>query len=134
MVDYLDKLIERAYKAMGKPLTTKQRKSMKSGTFCGPGRSFPVPNCKYVGVARSFLGRSKFSSSTKKKIAACINKKEKSLGCKGAKKAKAYIELSAVQKKLYSSEEFITTKQLVDASVKDPGKNIEHYLNFLLDK
>lgn len=36
----LTKLIDRAQRAIGKKLTTKDRKKLKSGTFCGPGRSF----------------------------------------------------------------------------------------------
>jgi hypothetical protein len=124
--NYLDKLIARAYAAMetAKPLTTKQRKKMKKGTFCGPNRSFPVPDCKHVGTAKAFLGRSKFSSSAKKKIAACINRKAKQLGCTPGKKAKAaikYIELSTEQKQLYSSEEFASTRALVEESIKNPG-------------
>ena len=123
----LDKLFERANKALevAKPLTTKQRKKMKSGTFCGPNRSFPVPDCKHVGTAKAFLGRSKFSSATKAKIAACINRKAKALGCTPGKKAKAdfpkYVELSTEQKQLYSSDIFETTKELVEESIKNPG-------------
>ena len=127
-VNFLDELFARANKAIefAKPLTTKQRKKMKSGTFCGPNRSFPVPDCKHVGTAKAFLGRSKFSSSTKKKIAACINRKAKQLGCTPGKKAKAsefpkYIELSTEQKQLYSSDIFATTKELVEESIKNPG-------------
>ena len=131
--NYLSKLIEKANKAIevAKPLTTKQRKKMKSSTFCGPGRSFPVNDCKHVGVAKAYLGRSNFSSSTKKKIAACINRKAKSLGCTPGKKAKAggtkdrafpkYVELSTEQKQLYSSDIFTTTKDLVAESIKNPG-------------
>lgn len=133
MKDYLDKLIERANKAMGKKLTTKDRKSLKSSTFCGPGRSFPVPDCKHVATAKAYLDRSKFSKSTKQKIAACINRKAKSLGCGVSKKAKAYRELSSEEKKLYSSDIFTTTKKLVESSIKDPGKDVNHYLNFLED-
>lgn len=130
----LEGLIEKAYRAIEKaaPLTTKQRKKMKSGTFCGPDRSFPVPDCKHVGTAKAFLGRSKFSASTKKKIAACINRKAKQLGCTPGKKAKAdeewsddyypkYIELAQEQKKLYSSEIFESTRRLVDGSIENPG-------------
>lgn len=129
-MDYLSKLIARANKAMevAKPLTTKQRKKMKKGTFCGPGRSFPVPDCKHVGAAKAFLGRSKFSASTKKKIAACINRKAKQLGCTPGKKAKAsgphypkYIELGTEEKMLYSSDVFRTTKELVEESINNPG-------------
>lgn len=128
----LDILIEKAYEVMQEvavPLTTKQRKKMKSGTFCGPGRSFPVPDCKHVGVARAYLGRAKFSKSTKQKIAACINSKAKSLGCTSGKSAKAseaegflpkFIELSYEQKQLYSSDIFKITKQIVEESLKNP--------------
>jgi len=127
-MDYLDKLIERADKALevAKPLTTKQRKKMKKGTFCGPDRSFPVPDCKHVAAAKAFLGRSKFSASTKKKIAACINRKAKQLGCTPGKKAKAikYIELSTEQKQLYSSDVFKATRKLVEQSIKEPNMEL----------
>lgn len=123
-MDYLNELIDRANKALevAKPLTTKQRKKMKKGTFCGPGRSFPVNDCKHVGVAKAFLKRSKFSASTKKKIAACINRKAKAMGCTSGKKAKAakYIDLSTEQKQLYSSDVFAVTKELVEESIKNP--------------
>ena len=130
----LDGLLERAQRAIEKaaPLTTKQRKKMKSSTFCGPDRSFPVNDCKHVGVAKAYLGRSNISAATKKRIAACINRKAKSLGCTPGKKAKAdeelsedympkYIELSQEEKRFYSSELFESTKQLVEDSIKNPG-------------
>jgi len=127
----LDKLIARANKAIevAAPLTTKQRKKMKKGTFCGPGRSFPVNDCKHVGVAKAYLARSKFSASTKKKIAACINRKAKQMGCTPGKKAKAtktfkYIELSTEEKQLYSSDIFSATKALVEESIKSPGMEL----------
>jgi len=110
---------------VAKKLTTKDRKKLKSSTFCGPNRSFPVPDCKHVAIAKAYLGRSKFSKATKKKIAACINRKAKELGCKTTKKAKAFIELSYEQKKLYSGEIFITTKQLVEESIKTPGMDLD---------
>ena len=130
----LEQVIVRAKRVIeeSKKLTTKDRKKLKSGTFCGPDRSFPVPDCKHVGTAKAFLGRSKFSAATKKKIAACINRKAKSLGCTPGKKAKAgeewpddympkYIELSQEEKRLYSSDVFESTKQLVEESINNPG-------------
>jgi len=127
-MDYLSKIIDRANKALevAKPLTTKQRKKMKKSTFCGPARSFPVPDCKHVAAAKAFLGRSKFSASTKKKIAACINRKAKQLGCTPGKKAKAvkYIELSTEQKQLYSSDVFKATRKLVEQSIKEPNMEL----------
>jgi len=101
-----------------------------------PNRSFPVPDCKHVAVAKAYLARSKFSKSAKKKIAACINRKAKQLGCKVSKKAKArydeagefeysrFIELSAEEKKLYTSDAFKATRKMVDNSMKSPNKDL----------
>ena len=97
-----------------------------------PGRSFPVADCKHAATAKAFLGRSKFSAATKKKIAACINSKAKAMGCDGEKKAKAseeeafpkFIELSSESKRLYSSDIFKETKDLVEESIKNPGMDL----------
>ena len=130
----MDQLFDRAQKALetAKKLTTKDRKKLKSSTFCGPDRSFPVPDCKHVAVAKTYLGRSKFSASTKKKIAACINRKAKQLGCNTSKKAKAsehelprFIELSYEEKKLYSSDVFESTKRLVEESINNPDMDLD---------
>jgi len=118
--DSLDKLIERANKIMGKKLTTKQRKKMKKSTFCGPNRSFPVPDCKHVAVAKAYLGKAKFSSATKKKIAACINRKAKALGCSVSKKAKADAELALLDDPIFES-----TKLLVEKSIEEPGLDMK---------
>ena len=132
-IEALNKLLERANKALGKetaaPLSTKQRKKMKESTFCGPGRSFPVPDCKHVAVAKTYLARAKFSKSTKDKIAACINRKAKALGCDVSKKAKAYVEysydaLTKEQKALYDSDAFEITRDLVDASIETPDLDL----------
>ena len=127
-------VFERAQKALdiAKTLTTKDRKKLKSGTFCGPGRSFPCNDCSHVAAAKAFLGRSKFSVATKKKIASCINSKSKALGCGGDKKAKAsenefpkYQELSTEQKRLYASDVFEETKRLVEESITNPGMDLD---------
>ena len=127
---YLEELFKKADRAMGKKLTTKDRKKLKKSVFCGPGRSFPCHDCAHIASAKAYLGRSKFSKATKKKIAACINRKAKQLGCKVTKKAKAhydeegkfeynrFIELSAEGKKLYTSDVFKATKKVVDDSMK----------------
>jgi len=135
----LEALIERANEVMGKKLTTKDRKKLRPSQFCGPGDSFPVPDCQHVSTAKAFLGRSKFSASTKAKIAACINRKAKAMGCGGDKKAKAseevlpkFIELSYEEKKLYTSDIFSETKALVEVSIKYPDKDIEECYGILL--
>lgn len=62
-------------------LSTERRNKLKTGSFCGPGRSFPVPDCAHVTAARRLIGRAKVSDATKAKILACVNRKAKSLGC-----------------------------------------------------
>lgn len=117
-LNVIDKLIERADKVMGKKLTTKDRKKLKSSVFCGPNRSFPVPDCKHVGVAKAYLSRSKFSEATKKKIAACINKRAKALKCNVSKKAKADVDL--LDNELANSVVFESTKNFVEESINNP--------------
>ena len=137
-LNILDKLIIKANQVMGKleeeakTLTTKDRKKLKKSTFCGPNRSFPVPDCQHVATAKAYLNRSNFSKSTKQKIAACINRRAKALGCGGdtPAKAKGYIEysydnLNDVEKALYDSDIFAATKDLVEASIKNPGMDLD---------
>jgi len=105
-----------------KKLTTKDRKKLKAGTFCGPNRSFPVNDCQHAATAKAFLKRSKFSQATKKRIAACINRKAKAMGCKPGKPAKADIEIA---KKLEESEIFETTRELVEQSLENEGMELD---------
>ena len=65
-------------------LSTAKRKKLASSTFCGPGRSFPVPDCAHVTAARRLIGRYKGDKSG---ILACVSRKAKAMGCGGAKDA-----------------------------------------------
>ena len=95
LVQQLDDCVE-----LAKKLTTKDRKKLQSTTFCGPNRSFPVPDCKHVGTAKAYLGRSKFTPAQKARIAACINRKAKSLGCTPGKPAKAELQMEFSEQEL----------------------------------
>lgn len=64
-------------------LSSAQRKKLKGSSFCGPGKSFPVPDCAHVTAARRLIGRAKLSSDQKSKVLACVSRKAKSLGCGG---------------------------------------------------
>jgi len=66
-------------------LSTTKRKKLSSKTFCGPNRSFPVPDCSHVTAARRLIGRAKVAPETKSRIMACVNRKSKSMGCGGGK-------------------------------------------------
>lgn len=63
-----------------KKISTKARKAMKTSTFCGPNRSFPVPDCAHVTAARRLIGKYK-GPGDKSKILSCVSRKAKALGC-----------------------------------------------------
>jgi hypothetical protein len=66
-------------------LSSAARKKLPKSSFCGPGRSFPVPDCAHVTAARRLIGRAKVSDSTKSSILACVSRKAKAMGCGGSK-------------------------------------------------
>jgi len=119
-----DKIIERAYEVIGKKLTTKERKKLKTSQFCGPSKSFPVNDCAHYTAALRLLNRSKFSDSTKKKIHACVMRKGKSLGCvKKEKSADSFTDKEI--EALIASDVFETTRFLVEEADKSPGMNLD---------
>jgi len=69
-------------------LTTEQRKGMAKGTFCGPDRSYPVPDCSHGANAKARATQQvksgKLSAGAAAKIKACANRKMKSMGCGGS--------------------------------------------------
>ena len=73
-----------------KALTTEQRKELPDSAFCGPNRSFPVPDCAHVTAARRLIGQAKASGETKAKIMACVNSKSGKMNCE---KSKDYLQL-----------------------------------------
>lgn len=66
-------------------LSAEQRKKLSSSTFCGPDRSFPVPDCAHVTAARRLINRYKGEGS-KEAILRCVERKAKALGCDKTKK------------------------------------------------
>lgn len=81
-VDWSDS--DAIYECMGhlvdKKLSAEERKKLPASAFCGPDRSFPVPDCAHVTAARRLLGRYE-GPGDKDKIEACIDRKAKKLGC-----------------------------------------------------
>jgi len=80
-------LPQEEYEAADAKLSTAQRKKLSESTFCGPDRSFPVPDCAHVTAARRLIGRYKGPGS-KAKILSCVNRKAKALGCDSKKDCK----------------------------------------------
>lgn len=122
LMDRAKKAVEQAAK-----LSTKKRKNLPDSAFCGPGRSFPVNDCAHYTAALRLLNRSKYSDSTKANIRACINRKGKKMGCSGAKEKSSYLTKD-ILKLCEEVPEFAFTKALVDASIKEPGNDIDYYI------
>lgn len=118
-------LIERANKVIeeAKALTTKQREKLPDSVYCGPQKSFPINDCTRYTAALRLLNRSKFSDATKKKIKACIIRKGKKLGCPGAKEKSSYLTKEIIE--LYDSEEWASTKELIEKSLENPGMELD---------
>lgn len=72
-------------------LSSEKRKKLAKSTFCGPDRSFPVPDCAHVTAARRLIGKYKGKGS-KKTILDCVNRKAKALGCGSAKSKKDEVQ------------------------------------------
>lgn len=62
-------------------LSTEKRNKLPKSSFCGPNRSFPVPDCAHVTAARRLVNRAKVSESTKSSILTCVNRKARAMGC-----------------------------------------------------
>ena len=73
-------------------LTTEQRNELPDSAFCGPDRSFPVPDCAHVTAARRLIGRAKVSDSVKKEIMSCVDAKASNMKCD---RSEDYLELEA---------------------------------------
>lgn len=68
-------------------LSTTARKGLSKGTFCGPDRSYPVPDCSHGANAKARATQQvkagKLSAGSAAKIKACANRKMSSMGCGG---------------------------------------------------
>jgi hypothetical protein len=82
-------------------LGTAQRKKLPTSAFCGPNRSFPVPDCAHVTAARRLIGRYK-GPGDKSKILACVNRKAKAMGCD---KKKDEVETKEIETKKVETKE-----------------------------
>ena len=61
-------------------LSTEKRKSLSKSSFCGPNKSFPVPDCAHVTAARRLIGRYN-GPGDKSTILACVSRKASAMGC-----------------------------------------------------
>jgi len=62
-------------------LTAKARKALPAATFCGPERSFPVPDCDHVRAALGRLGSTTKHRESVPLIRQCILERAKQMKC-----------------------------------------------------
>jgi len=98
-------------------LSTAQRKRLPGSGFCGPNRSFPVPDCAHVTAARRLIGRASVSASTKAKILACVSRKASAMSCDSSKDA---VQETVVEEKIIE-----VVEQTTDAVVVELKKQLE---------
>jgi hypothetical protein len=109
-------------------LTAEKRKELPDSAFCGPERSFPIPDCAHITAAKRLIGRYKGSDATKAKIMACVNKKASSLSCD---KSEDYMQLRKDFEELQSQyatleDKFKTVlESLVVKSKKKDAETVE---------
>ena len=123
-----DEIYEEIEKEVGDAkLSTKSRNKLPNSAFCGPNRSFPVPDCAHVTAARRLIGRAKVSAATKAKILACVARKAKALGCSSSKKEEVEVisefKLSLDVFKALKDDELKDAFEWVSSEVKE--RNIE---------
>jgi hypothetical protein len=110
-------------------LSSEKRKKLAKSAFCGPGKSFPVPDCAHVTAARRLVGKYKGPGS-KDAIMACVDRKAKAMGCDKAMKdevvekpevkdamthisiLQALVEVVRINKWAYDEEKPLTEEQL----------------------
>lgn len=68
---------------MEKTLTAAERNRLKGSTFCGPEKSFPIPDCKHYTAGLRLLSRYK-GPGDKERIKSCIMSKGRKMKCTGA--------------------------------------------------
>jgi len=90
--EFLDLAMQGILSQQDAQLSTEQRNALAEDVFCGPDRSFPIPDCAHVTAAKRLIGRYKGSDSVKSKIMACVNKKAKNMKCD---KSDDYLELES---------------------------------------
>ena len=118
-----------------KKISYKSRKKLPKSVFCGPPRpgknekgSFPVPDCLHARVAKTYLKRSKFSAAVKKRIYACIVRREKALGCKTKDNVDTNVNTLTIDNFKAKTEKIVTdlyeTKinELSDALIKQANE------------
>lgn len=75
----LDLALQTVMVQSGNDITKDERECLPNAIFCGPERSFPIPNCAYVDAAKKLINETKFDDAIKIKILSLIDEKAEAL-------------------------------------------------------
>lgn len=128
--DLLDLALQGITSGTDAELTSEARSRLPESVFCGPDRSFPIPDCAHVTAAKRLVGRYKGSEGAKAKIMQCVESKASSMNCN---KSKDYLELEARYKEVLDRCELLEEKLnlVVDKLVEKNESSIEKVENFV---
>jgi hypothetical protein len=120
--EILDLALQSILRGEDAELSTEARNELPDSAFCGPERSFPIPDCAHVTAAKRLIGRYKGSDATKAKIMACVNKKAETMKCDSSEDANSLkAELADLQEKYNTLEDKF--KELLELVVIKSKKN-----------
>jgi hypothetical protein len=103
-------------------LSTEKRKSLPKSSFCGPDKSFPVPDCAHVTAARRLIGRYK-GPGDKSAILSCVARKAKAMGCESKDEVQDSTQLTGVLRLLADmSQDVVSDYTQQVASLTDADK------------
>lgn len=120
--EILDLALQSILREEDAELSTEARNELPDSVFCGPERSFPIPDCAHVTAAKRLIGRYKGSDATKTKIMACVNKKADAMKCNSSEDANSLkTELADLQEKYNVLENKF--KELLEIVVIKSKKN-----------
>mgnify|MGYP001244812110 CR=1 FL=1 len=104
----LDLALQATMAQAGSDLSVEDREQLDDAAFCGPDRSFPIPDCTHVDAAKTLITSTKLSDQVKDKVLALIDERAETLACDSESTA-LKSELSALKNMYQSLEEKFKT-------------------------
>lgn len=107
-------------------LSAQQRAELPESDFCGPGKSFPVPDCAHYSAALRMLPRYQ-GPGDKAEIKACIMRKGTDMTCPGAADAEMTLHEQLLREKMNALVEM--SKKLAEAGTTMTPEDLEKLMD-----
>ncbi len=122
-----------------KALSTEARNRLPDDVFCGPDKSFPIPDCAHVTAARKLIGQSKLSEVQKKSVLDCVSRKAKIMECDKSKDEleleqlrtdynNAIAEIEKLKEKLTEVLDYISKQNITSTNDSELLQNTDNNL------